>query len=89
MKRIPPVLVILLLTVLVSAACGGADQGTSATETENAQLRQKVETLEQRLAAVEKQAAVAENRLAQTEERLRDVAGVVDRVTVRLGRLER
>lgn len=78
-----------IVLVLACAACGGSSQSGSALEAENAALRQKVESLEQRLAAVEKTSAQAENRLAQTEERLRDVAAVVDRVTVRLGRLER
>lgn len=78
-----------IVLILACAACGGPSETGSAREAENAALRQKVETLEQRLAAVEKSAAQAENRLAQTEERLRDVAAVLDRVTVRLGRLER
>ena len=78
-----------VLVLLLSLAACNTENPSSELEAENTALRNKVETLEKRLAALETSSARMEGRLAQNEENLRDVAAVVDRVTVRLDRVER
>lgn len=82
-------LAVILVLVLFLAACGGSGDSGAELDAENAELRRKVEVLEKRLATLETSSARMEGRLAQNEENLRDVAAVVDRVTIRLDRVER
>ncbi|HEY0591180.1 MAG TPA: hypothetical protein VGF40_05405 [Thermoanaerobaculia bacterium] len=86
MKRIalPVALVFLLL-----AACSKPEDPAPALRAEIAELRGQVERLEARLGEAEKQAAGHESRIARCEEQQRDLAGVLDKVTVRLDRVER
>ncbi|MCA1733515.1 MAG: hypothetical protein LC732_07925 [Acidobacteria bacterium] len=81
--------IVLGTTLLLAlAACGGAEDPAAALRAENAALTDQVGRLEQRLAKLEREVAQLDNRESTTAERLRDVAGVVDRVTVRLDRVE-
>ena len=85
MRRIAPALALLL----VLAACSRPEDPAPALRAEIAELRAETERLEKRLAAAEKAAASAEVRITRGEENVRDLAGVLDRVTVRLDRVER
>jgi phage shock protein A len=81
--------IILGLTLLLSfAACGSTEDPTAALRAENAALTDQVTRLEARLAKLEREVAQLDSRGSTLQERLRDVAGVVDKVTVRLDRVE-
>ncbi len=85
MKRLLPGLALLVLL----GACGKTEDPAPALRAEIAELRGEIGRLDARLAAAEKQAALAEGRIARCEENQRDLAGVLDKVTVRLDRVER
>lgn len=81
--------IVLGMTLLLSlAACGAAEDPTAALRAENTALTDQVTRLEARLAKLEREVAQLDSREATLQERLRDVAGVVDKVTVRLDRVE-
>ena len=85
MKTIASILGLALLLV----ACAKPADPAPALRAEIAELRNEVTRLETRVAAAEKQATQADVRLARCEEHQRDLAAVLDKVTVRLDRVER
>ncbi len=85
MRTIAPALALVLLL----GACAKPEDPAPALRAEIAALRDQIERLDARLAAAEKQAAVADGRIARCEEQQRDLAGVLDKVTVRLDRVDR
>lgn len=85
MKRIA----LLVPLVLLLAGCSKGDDPTPALRAEIADLRAQVERLDKRLGEIETQSARAEGRIARCEEQQRDLAGVLDKVTVRLDRVDR
>jgi chromosome segregation ATPase len=80
---------LLLSLAFLLAACAKPVDPAPALRAEIADLRAEVERLDARLTAAEKQATAAEGRIARCEEQQRDLAGVMDKVTVRLDRVDR
>jgi len=82
---------VLGLFALLLVACGDDDATNRIVQLEEQKtvLENRVAGLETRLADAEKKLVVQETEIEVLHERLRDVSGVVDRVTVRLDRLER
>lgn len=78
-----------LFILLLLPGCAEKEDPNASLRADNAALTDQVNRMEQRLAKLEREMAQLQSRQDETGERLRDVAAVVDKVTVRLDRVER
>ncbi|HVR44673.1 MAG TPA: hypothetical protein VMS56_14655 [Thermoanaerobaculia bacterium] len=79
---------VCLMVIGAIVGCGGGGEG-GAGDSQGAEARGRVDALEARVSQLETDLVAAQTEVAVVSERLRDIEGVMDRVTVRLDRVDR